>query len=144
MRSPNEKKEFAERLAQAMRNSRKRIETPTELADAFNLRYHGTSITAQAAYKWLAGTSIPTLDKVETLAEMFKVPVQWLRLGIPGPSKSQPKTITKDINKPVAPTGEELQLIARLRLMSAYRRKLILDLASDLSLEHEAWREHST
>lgn len=141
MRSVNEKLEFSQRLKQAMGNSRKKIQTPTELADAFNLRYHGRSISPQAAHRWLMGTAVPTLDKVETLAEMFKVPVQWLRLGIPGGTRISTKNANKETQKQVTPTAEELLLLMRLRMMSEHRRSLILALISDIALEQEAWRE---
>ena len=124
-----------------MGNSRKRIAGPSELADAFNLNYHGTSISPQAAYKWLNGTSIPTMDKVETLAEMFKVPVQWLRLGIPGTTKPPSKAVGRDSGKQPSPTQDELQVLVRLRQMPPHRRHLLLELIADLSLDHEAWRE---
>jgi transcriptional regulator with XRE-family HTH domain len=141
MRSANEKKEFSQRLKQAMGNSRKRITGPSELADAFNLNHHGTSVSPQAAYKWLNGTSIPTMDKVQTLAEMFKVPVQWLRLGIPGPAKAQPKPGSRDSGRQFTPTSDELQILLRLRQMPSHRRHLLVALVADLSLDHEAWRE---
>ena len=142
MRTADEKREFAERLRQAMGRSRKRVQTPTELANAFNLRYHGKSITIQAAYKWINGLAAPAPDKIAVLAEIFGVPVQWLRFGIADVPKATSRSVTtKEIGKPVVPTTEELQMLARLRAMPAHRRKLLADLVLDLSLEHEAWRE---
>ncbi|MES2972517.1 MAG: transcriptional regulator [Pseudomonadota bacterium] len=139
MRTAAEKKEFSERLKQALGRSRKRIQTPTELANAFNLRFHGESVTPQSAHKWLAGITVPTPDKIETLAEMLKVPNQWLRFGIADAPKSPAKATAKSHGKSVVPTADELQLIARLREMPPHRRKLLLDLVTDLSLEFEAW-----
>jgi hypothetical protein len=79
----SEKEAFAERLRMAFARSRKRITTPTALANAFNLK------CAQAAQKWLSGAATPAADKIAVLAEMLGVPLQWLRYGIPAPAEAR-------------------------------------------------------
>ena len=66
MRSMDEKREFADRLKQALKRGPKKIKTPSELALQFGLR--GKSVTAQAAQKWLTGAAMPTPDKIAAKA----------------------------------------------------------------------------
>lgn len=138
MPSPEEKQAFASRLKQALTRSSTRIESPSELALQFNLRHPGEPITPQAAHKWLTGLAMPTADKMETLADWLGVPLQWLRYGIP-------ETTAKSRSKPTKKSdlgtlsADETELIARLRAMPEVRRKLVLDLVGQLSLDGEMW-----
>lgn len=134
----DEKQAFAARLKQALTRSSKKIESPSELALQFNLRHSREPISAQAAHKWLTGTAMPTVDKIETLASWLGVPLQWLRYGIPEttakPHKKQAKT-----GELGTLTADETELIVRLRTMPEVRRKLVLDLVAQLSLDGEMW-----
>lgn len=70
------------------------------------------------------------------------MPVQWLRYGIADTPKAASKVLsTREAIKSLTPSSDELQLLARLRAMAPHRRRLLADLISDLSIEHEAWRE---
>lgn len=137
MPSPEEKLAFAERLKQALTRSSKRIDTAAELALQFNLRNPSEPVSAQAAHKWLTGRTMPTVDKMETLANWLGVPLQWLRYGIPE-SAGKPKKNAK-ANELGTLTADEAELIVRLRAMPEVRRKLVLDLAEQLSLDGEMW-----
>lgn len=81
---------------------------------------------------------MPTADKMETLADWLGVPLQWLRYGIP-------ETTAKSRSKPTKKSdlgtlsADETELIARLRAMPEVRRKLVLDLVGQLSLDGEMW-----
>ena len=55
--------------------------SPTVLEHEFNLRWHGRSISTQAAWSWMNNKAIPTQDKVQVLAEWLKVEPQVLRFG---------------------------------------------------------------
>lgn len=138
MPSPEEKQAFASRLKQALTRSSKKIESPSELALQFNLRHPSEPISAQAAHKWLNGKAMPTVDKMETLAGWLGVPLQWLRYGIP-------ETTAKSRSKPAKKSdlgnlaADEAELITRLRAMPEARRKLIMDLVGQLSLDGEMW-----
>jgi transcriptional regulator with XRE-family HTH domain len=70
-----EAKKFAQCLRRIMRDSGYRV-SPTILAHAFNLRYKGEGITVSAASNWLNGISIPKMDKLMTLANLFQVQIQ--------------------------------------------------------------------
>lgn len=55
--------------------------SPTVVANEFNLRYWGRSITAHTARNWLLAKSIPTQDKLRVLANWLQVSPDELRFG---------------------------------------------------------------
>ena len=80
MSSSNETQAFAQRLKQALEASGVRI-SPTVVANEFNLRYWGRSVTPHTARNWLLGKSIPTQDKLRVLADWLQVGPDELRFG---------------------------------------------------------------
>ncbi|WP_180046072.1 MULTISPECIES: hypothetical protein [unclassified Acinetobacter] len=80
MSSQQEKILFAERLKQALQNSKHPI-SPTYLSKEFNHRYDGQPISVQSANNWILGKAIPNQDKLATLAIWLNVSNQWLRFG---------------------------------------------------------------
>src|SRR3569623_3023484 len=81
MKASTERKEFSERLQQALRNTDYSPDSPTQLAREFNVRFSGRPITVHAARKWLVGEAIPTQEKLRALAQWLGVPAEWLRFG---------------------------------------------------------------
>jgi transcriptional regulator with XRE-family HTH domain len=75
-----ETQSFAARLRQSLENSGVRT-SPTVVANEFNLRYWGRSITPHTARNWLLGKAIPTQDKLRVLAEWLQVSPDELRFG---------------------------------------------------------------
>lgn len=71
---------FAERLRRALAVVGVRP-SPTVVANEFNLRYWGRSITPHTARNWLLGQSLPTQDKLVVLAEWLQVSPDELRFG---------------------------------------------------------------
>lgn len=143
MPSQQEKTAFSLRLKQALKRSPKKINSPTELALNFNLRHSGDPVTPQAAQKWLAGTSLPTYEKIATLADWLNVSIQWLRYGIAEdkPVAKAPRKVLKAKAVATAPTAEELKMLAVLRAMPEHRRNLVIEIVEQFSLEQEMWRE---
>jgi transcriptional regulator with XRE-family HTH domain len=82
MATSTETEAFAQRLKQALEASGVRA-SPTVVANEFNLRYWGRSITPHTARNWLLGKSIPTQDKLRVLAEWLQVSPDALRFGGP-------------------------------------------------------------
>ncbi|MCY6413239.1 XRE family transcriptional regulator [Acinetobacter sp. VNH17] len=76
----NEKIRFAQRLIEAMQAQGYDPE-PAILEREFNLRYFGKPMTLQGVRKWLIGTSIPSTDKIMTLAKWLKIPPDELTFG---------------------------------------------------------------
>ncbi len=75
-----EKQEFSERLRTAMQALRL-APSAAVLEREFNLRWSGTPIRRQAAWKWLNGEAIPTQDKLQELARWLKLEPHQLRFG---------------------------------------------------------------
>ena len=71
---------FAERLRRALQAGGVRP-SPTVVANEFNMRYWGRSITPHTARNWLLGLAIPTQDKLVVLAEWLQVSPDELRFG---------------------------------------------------------------
>lgn len=76
----NEKVEFSARLRDTMVRAG-HAASPSVLEHEFNLRWHGRSISNQAAWGWLNSRSIPTQDKLQVLAEWLKIEPEVLRFG---------------------------------------------------------------
>jgi len=75
-----EKAEFAKRLCDAMIQAGYTLR-PVVLEREFNTRYWGRSVTVQAVRRWLRGEAIPSQEKLQVLADWFKVEPQVLRFG---------------------------------------------------------------
>lgn len=76
----NEKVEFSNRLRARMVEAGYQAR-PSVVEREFNLRWHGRSISTQAAWSWLNSKSIPAQDKIQVLAEWLKVEPEVLRFG---------------------------------------------------------------
>ena len=74
-------KDFAVRLRSALQDVGVRA-SPTVVANIFNQKYWGKSITSHTARSWLVGTSIPMQDKLVVLSEWLKINPQELRFGL--------------------------------------------------------------
>lgn len=72
--------EFSKRLAEAMRNMGLEAR-PKVLWARFNSRYRGRSVSFQSVSRWLGGQSVPRPDKLELLADLFRVDAQTLLYG---------------------------------------------------------------
>ena len=76
----DEKLLFAERLKAAM-TAAGLEPRPVVLERGFNTHHWGSPVTFQAVRRWLRGDSLPTQDKIETLARWLKVSPHALRFG---------------------------------------------------------------
>ena len=80
MATTSEAEAFALRLRKALDSCNVRA-SPTIVANEFNLRYWGLSITPHTARNWLLGQSLPTQDKLVVLADWLQVSPDELRFG---------------------------------------------------------------
>lgn len=80
MEEISSKKQFAVRLAQAMRESGYNPK-PSVLEREFNQRYWGKPMTLHGVRRWLLGETLPSQDKLIVLAEWLGVPPHQLRFG---------------------------------------------------------------
>lgn len=125
-----EKSAFTKRLRLALRRSQEAVEGATELAIQFSLRYEGTAISPQTAHKWLSGRSVPTEDKLVTLANWLNVDKHWLHYG-PSPEKSElsAKAAGKK-NSVNAPSKEAVTLAQKIQALPPHQRYLIEELVT--------------
>lgn len=78
----NEKALFSLRLKAALKAASLGKFKVSDIEREFNLRYVSGTVTPQAIYKWLNGQSIPSLDKIQVLAQWLNVSPKWLKTGI--------------------------------------------------------------
>jgi len=142
MPTVEEKLAFAVRLKRALKRSPRKVSTPTELALQFNLRHPDQPVTVQSAHKWLTGQSMPTVDKLSTLSAWLDVSLEWLRFGIANERSAlqhRPGTRERDAHS-LAPTADELTLLAQLRTIPEQQRALIIGIAEQFALQQDARR----
>lgn len=124
MKAAFERKDFSDRLQQALRNADYSPDSPTQLAREFNVRFSGNPVTVHAARKWLVGEAIPTQEKLRALASWLGVPAEWLRFGgddmsLPGPADENAKP---GANERFA--SEDIKLIADLQRLDDHYRTI--------------------
>ncbi|HYD81838.1 MAG TPA: transcriptional regulator [Paucimonas sp.] len=145
MPTNEEKAAFSKRLKLALRRSPDPVSGATELALRFNLRHHGNAVTTQTAHKWLTGRSIPTHDKLATLAAWLSVSEHWLHYGPPPKqplaanqqhaSYKTPHAAKTTAKSPAKLSPDVLALAEKIMALSSHRRYLVEELVSQLQSE---------
>ena len=131
----SESQQFADRLRSALESAGVRA-SPTLVANAFNLRYHGRSITPHMARNWLLGKVMPTQDKLRVLAEWLQVSPDELRFG-----RAPGKTYVFEMNAgPIEMALADREMIDRYLSLSQTERKIIRDVVSAFVLAKAAER----
>ncbi len=116
MTSSDERHQFSERLQQALRSAEYTPDSPTQLAREFNARFTGQPVTVHAARKWLMGESIPTQEKLRSLAKWLNVTAEWLRFGTASTNNSNTSLNSSDA-----------KIIASLRQLDEENRHLVFE-----------------
>ena len=120
---------FADRLRLALKGVGIRP-SPTLVANEFNLRYWGKSITPHTARNWLLGKSIPMQDKLRVLAEWLHVSADELRFGSLAPTfKSQEAGVDMSVL-----TMQDRDMLARYMTLSLADRKTVCDVVVALAV----------
>jgi transcriptional regulator with XRE-family HTH domain len=133
----SEKQAFSDRLKAALKRAPKSIQTASDLAHHFNLRFTGESITIQSAHKWLTGKAKPSADKMEAHAAWLGVSAHWLAYG-PPPAKGQVTTKRGSSGDKAGTLSEqETKLLSKLRTLSEHQADLVVGLVEQLALERE-------
>ena len=131
----SESQQFADRLRGALESAGVRA-SPTLVANAFNLLYHGRSITPHTARNWLLGKVMPTQDKLRVLAEWLQVSPDELRFG-----RAPGKTYVYEMNAgPIEMALADREMIDRYLSLSQAERKTIRDVVSAFVLAKVAER----
>jgi hypothetical protein len=113
---------FARRLRQAMLDAGLKA-SPTVLAQTFNLRYWGKSISVHAARNWLLGKSLPMQDKLVVLAECLKVNASELRFGV-----SSPDTQEVNAKKATDASLQDREMFVVFHKLPKNKQRLVRDL----------------
>jgi len=128
---------FSERLRLALKGVGIRP-SPTLVANEFNLRYWGKSITSHTARNWLLGKSIPMQDKLRVLADWLHVSPDELRYGTLAPSfKAQDSGTDMSVL-----TMQDREMLARYMTLSLEHRKTVCDVVVALAVAATAKARH--
>ena len=129
MGTTTETQAFAQRLRRALEVCAVRV-SPTVVANEFNLRYWGRSITPHTARNWLLGKSIPTQDKLRVLADWLQVSPDELRFGRQGGDQvlHEADAQFKTLNM------ADREMLSRYVALSVTERKTVRDVVEALSL----------
>jgi len=124
-----ENQAFADRLRLALKGIGIRP-SATLLANEFNLRYWGKSITITTARNWLLGKSIPMQDKLRVLADWLHVSPDELRYGTVAPTfKAQDSGTDMSVL-----TMQDRDMLARYMTLSLEDRKTVCDVVVALAV----------
>jgi hypothetical protein len=124
-----ENQAFADRLRIALKGVGVRP-SPTVVANEFNLRYWGKSITSHTARSWLLGKSIPMQDKLRVLSEWLHVSADELRFGTLSPSvKYQAGSLDT-----TALTMQDRDMLVKYTALSLADRKTVCDVVQALAV----------
>src|SRR5665647_1155266 len=124
-----ENKAFADRLRLALKGVGIRP-SPALVANEFNLRYWGKSVTSNTTRNWLLGKSIPMQDKLRVLAEWLHVSADELRFGTLAPiSKSQGSGADM-----TALTMQDRDMLAKYLALSVADRKTVCEVVLALAV----------
>lgn len=124
-----ENEQFAERLRLALKGVGIRP-SATVLANEFNLRYWGESVTINTARNWLLGKSIPMQDKLRVLADWLHVSADELRFGTLAPViKTQGSGADA-----LALTMQDRDMLAKYVTLSVADRKTVCDVVLALAV----------
>jgi transcriptional regulator with XRE-family HTH domain len=100
------------------------------VANEFNLRYWGRSITPHTARNWLMGNSLPTQDKLRVLAEWLQVSPDELRFGNQVVKSKGSASVAVDGLLNLA----DREMLSRYLALSVAERKTVRDVVEALNL----------
>ena len=132
MSTPTETQAFALRLRQALESCGVRL-SPTVVANEFNLRYWGRSITPHTARNWLLGKAIPTQDKLRVLAEWLQVGPDELQFGQAAVS---PK-VFEHMESSDSLSMVDREMFSRYMALPLHNRKTVREVVSALVLANQ-------
>ena len=125
MSKVSESQQLADRLHGALDSAGVRA-SPTLVANAFNLRFRGRSITPHTARNWLLGKVMPTQDKLRVLSEWLQVSPDELRFG-----RAPGKTYVFEMNDgPIEMGLADREMVERYLSLNLEERKTIRDVVS--------------
>ena len=129
----SESQQFADRLRGALDGAGVRA-SPILVANEFNLRYRGRSITPHTARNWLLGKVMPTQDKLRVLSDWLQVSPDELRFG-----RAPGKTYVFEMNDgPIEMGLADREMVDRYLSLPLLERKTIRDVVSAFMMAKSA------
>ena len=120
--------DFADRLELAM--SDKSIKhSPTVLANLFNPKFVGGSITPHTARNWLLGNSLPTHDKLMHLAKLLDTSAEYLRYGR---HKEKTFVISESDGSETELTSTQQQFLRRYLKLTKVQQRIVNEMVGEL------------
>ena len=119
---------FATRLEQALETKVIR-KSPTVLANLFNSKFGGKSVTPHTARNWMLGKSLPTQDKLVCLAELLGTSSEYLRFGT---NNNRTFVISQIDGTSNELTDQQQQFVRRYLRLNIVQQKLISELVEEL------------
>lgn len=120
---------FSGRLRRALESAGIRL-SPSLVANEFNQRYWGRSITPHTARNWLLGVSIPMQDKLKVLADWLQVSPEELRFGV----VAAPHRVRENGLDTSALNMQDREMLKRYMALAAEDRKTVRDVVAALAL----------
>lgn len=122
-----ERANFSERLRKALADIGWRP-SAAMLADYFNRRGGGVTVTKHSTEKWLNGGAIPTRDKIRVLADALCVSMDWLAYG----------KETVDSGRQLCRTSRQEEVLLReYRALKPEAKRAVRSLVSMLSTDNK-------
>lgn len=125
MHSEQEKSAFSQRLQSAIKLAGLGQLSNAHLANRFNLRHPNQSISTQAFNHWLIGRSIPTPDKIDTLAKWLNISADWLRYG----------KMSDDVQ---TLNDQELLILHYFRQLSPNKQQVLIALLHEFQMDNSS------
>lgn len=119
---------FALRLEDALESKVIR-KSPTVLANLFNSKFGGKSVTPHTARNWILGKSLPTQDKLVCLAELLGTSSEYLRFGT---NNNKTFVISQNDGTSNELTDQQQQFVRRYLKLNIVQQKLISELVEEL------------
>ena len=120
--------DFADRLELAM-NDKSIKHSPTVLANLFNPKFVGGSITPHTARNWLLGNSLPTQDKLMHLAKLLDTSAEYLRYGR---HKEKTFVISESDGSETVLTSTQQQFLRRYLQLTKVQQRIVNEMVGEL------------
>lgn len=121
---------FAIRLEQALETKVIR-NSPTVLANLFNSKFEGKSVTPHTARNWMLGKSLSTQDKLVCLAELLGTSSEYLRFGA---NNNRTFVISQNDGTSNELTDQQQQFVRRCLQLNIVQQRLVSDIVNEINI----------
>ena len=122
---------FAIRLEQALETKVIR-NSPTVLANLFNSKFGGKSVTPHTARNWMLGKSLPTQEKLVCLAELLGTSSEYLRFGT---NNNRTFVISQTDGTSNELTDQQQQFVRRYLQLNIVQQRLVSEIVNEMNIQ---------